>query len=148
MSDETWHSMMSRNIDTAFFVSRAALHPMLAQGYGRIVNIASITGPVMAMAGDPAYSASKAAMVGFSRALALEVAANGITVNAVAPGWIATESQPEDEHLQGLRTPMGRSATPDEVASAATWLATPLSSYVTGAMVVVDGGNSIAEARA
>ena len=147
MTDEVWHAGLSRNLDTAFFVSRAALGPMLDAGYGRIVNVASITGPLMAMVGEPAYAASKAGMVGLTRALALEVARSGITVNAVCPGWIATASQSDHERDQGARTPLGRSAAPDEVASAVTWLATSSASYVTGQAVVVDGGNSIAEER-
>jgi 3-oxoacyl-[acyl-carrier protein] reductase len=147
LSDDAWHSGLHRNLDTAFFVTRAALRPMLDAGYGRVVNVASITGPVMAMVGEPAYAAAKAGMVGLTRALALEVARSGITVNAVCPGWVATASQSDHEHAQGGRTPVGRSATPDEVASAVTWLATAAASYVTGQTIVVDGGNSIAEER-
>jgi 3-oxoacyl-[acyl-carrier protein] reductase len=148
MTDETWHAGIARNLDTAFFVTRAALLPMLDAGFGRIVNVASITGPVMAMAGNAEYGAAKAGMVGFTRSVAVEVAASGVTVNAVCPGWIATESQNQHEHEQGLRTPARRSATPDEVAAVAFFLATPGSSYLTGQTVVVDGGNSIAEERA
>jgi 3-oxoacyl-[acyl-carrier protein] reductase len=147
MSDEVWRAGISRNLDTAFFVTRAALRPMLAAGYGRVVNVASITGPVMAMVGNTDYGAAKAGMVGMTRSLAVEVARSGITVNAVCPGWIATASQTADEYHQGLRTPIGRSATADEIASAVLWLATPGAAYVTGQAIVVDGGNSIAEER-
>lgn len=147
MSDDTWRSGISRNLDTAFYVTRAALQPMLAAGYGRVVNVASITGPVMAMVGNTEYGAAKAGMVGMTRSLAVEVARSGITVNAVCPGWIATASQTADEYEQGLRTPLGRSATADEIASAVLWLATPGAAYVTGQAIVVDGGNSIAEER-
>jgi 3-oxoacyl-[acyl-carrier protein] reductase len=87
-------------------------------------------------------------MVGLTRAAAIDAAGHGITVNAIAPGWIATGSQTPGEHEEGLVTPIGRSASPSEVAAAIAWLATPGASYITGQCVVVDGGNSIAEQRA
>ena len=147
LSLETWRAGLARNLDTAFLVGRAALpHLRLSDG-GRIVNVASVTGPVMAMGGEAVYAAAKAGMVGLTRSLALDTAADGITVNAVAPGWIATGSQTAHEAEQGRRVPVGRSARPDEVASAIAWLCTPGASYITGQCVVVDGGNSIAEER-
>ena len=115
--------------------------------YGRIVNVTSVTGPVMAMRDEPAYAAAKAGMVGLARSIAVDFGAAGVTANAVAPGWIATGSQTPHEHEQGLRTPLGRSATPLEVASAIAWLCTPGAAYVTGQCLVVDGGNSISEER-
>ena len=139
---------LARNLDSAFFVSRAAIPHMRGNGWGRIVNVASVTGPTMAMQGEVAYAAAKAGMVGLTRSLALDFAADGITVNAVAPGWIATASQTDHEREQGLRTPVRRSATPDEVGSAIAWLCTPGAAYTTGQCLVVDGGNSIAEERA
>jgi 3-oxoacyl-[acyl-carrier protein] reductase len=146
MSLDTWHAGLHRNLDTAFLATRAVL-PTMSDGWGRVVMVASVTGPVMAMRAEPAYAAAKAGMVGLVRALALDVAPRGITVNAVAPGWIETGSQTPHEYQQGLRTPIGRSATPGEVAAVVAFLACPASSYVTGQCLVVDGGNSIVEER-
>lgn len=143
----TWRAGLARNLDTAFLVSRAALPGMRERGWGRVVNVASVTGPVMAMRDEPAYAAAKAAMVGLARSIAVDFGARGITANAVAPGWVQTASQTGHEHAQGLRTPVGRSATAAEVASAIAWLCTPGAAYVTGQCLVVDGGNAIAEER-
>lgn len=143
----TWHAGLARNLDTAFLVCRAALPHLVSRGWGRVVNVTSVTGPVMSMRNEAAYAAAKAGMVGLTRSIAVDVAAAGVTSNAVAPGWIATGSQTEHEREQGERVPMRRSATPDEVASAIAWLCTPGAGYVTGQCIVVDGGNSVAEER-
>ena len=148
LSAEDWRASIARNLDSAFFVARAAIPGMRDRGWGRVVNVASITGPEMAMRGEAGYAAAKAGMVGLTRSLAVDFAADGITVNAVAPGWIATGSQTGHEREQGLRTPMRRSATPEEVGAAVAWLCTPGAAYTTGQCLVIDGGNSIAEERA
>ena len=143
----TWQASLSRNLTTAFLVTQAALPAMTRGGWGRIIMVASVTGPVMAMRADVPYATAKAGLVGLTRAAAIDAARDGITVNAIAPGWIATGSQTPHEHEEGLVTPIGRSASPGEVAAAIAWLATPGASYITGQCVVVDGGNSIAEQR-
>ena len=138
-----WHKSIDRNLTTCFNVTHAVLPHMLKNKYGRIVNVASVTGPLVSNPGEAAYSAAKAAMVGMSRSLAMEVARDGITVNNVAPGWIATESSTAEEKTAGEHTPMGRSGTAQEVADLIAFLASDEATYITGQMIVVDGGNTI-----
>lgn len=147
-SDELWDDGLRRNLTTCFAVTRAAVTTMSAAGYGRVVNVASTSGPVQAFVGDVGYHAAKAGVVGLTRAVALEAAGAGITVNAVAPGWIATSSQTRLERTAGALTPMRRSGTPHEVAVAVAFLCSPDASYITGQLLVIDGGNSLPENRA
>jgi 3-oxoacyl-[acyl-carrier protein] reductase len=145
LSEEQWDYGIAINLKTAFNITKAVLPSMLAAKYGRIVNVSSVTGPIVSNPRETVYSAAKAGMVGLTRSLALEVARQGITVNAVAPGWIETASSTDHEIIAGKNTPVGRPGHPDEVAAAIAFLAAESASYITGQLIIVDGGNSIQE---
>ncbi len=155
LSDTTlqqWNDSLARNLTSCFLVTRRVLGAQVAGGAvmpdgSRIVNVASTTGALQAGVGDVGYNAAKAGMIGLTRAVALEVAARNITVNAVAPGWIATGSQTPAEARAGAASPFARSGTPDEVAAVIEFFCGASSSYVTGQMIVVDGGDALPEDR-
>jgi 3-oxoacyl-[acyl-carrier protein] reductase len=147
ISDGDWAHHMALNLNTTFHCCRAALPGMAARGFGRIVNIASVTGPLVTFAGAAGYATAKSAVAGLTRSIALEYGPHGVTCNAVLPGWIATESQTDAEARAGLATPVGRSGTPGEVAACALFLASDAASYVTGTMLVMDGGNVLQDMK-
>ena len=143
----SWHKAIARNIDTTVLVTKAAMPLIKASSAGRVINVASATGPVLVMRETVAYATAKTALIGFTRAVALDYAHLPITVNAVAPGWIASSTESEHEIRQGAAVPMKRRGTSDEVASAIVWLASPGASYITGQCIVIDGGNALPEER-
>ena len=157
MDDETRDKIFDINLKGVFIVTKAVLPSMIEQKYGRIVNISSVSGPLVADTGECAYAATKGALWGFTRALALEVARDGVTINAICPGMIetpalkqwATETDPKDPEavLKRLASgiPMGRLGTIEELGELVAFLASDESKYITGTPVIIDGGSTIPE---
>lgn len=143
MSDEEWDAVINTNLRGTFLFSRAASRYMMRQRYGRIINISSVTG-IMGNPGQTNYSASKAGMIGMARSLSRELAGRKVTVNAVAPGFIESEMTKVLGEVilteAKKRIPAKRLGTPEDVAAAVLFLASPDASYITGALLTVDGG--------
>jgi 3-oxoacyl-[acyl-carrier protein] reductase len=143
MTEQDWDSVLAANLKGTFNCSKAAVKNMMRNRYGRIINITSVAGQ-MGNAGQANYSASKAGQIGFTKALAREVAARNITVNGIAPGYIDTELSatiPEGLRAAALKLiPTGRKGLPEEVAYAAAFLASEQAAYITGQILGVDGG--------
>jgi 3-oxoacyl-[acyl-carrier protein] reductase len=143
MKESDWDLVMDTNLKGTYHCTKAAVRPMLKKRYGRIVNITSVSG-LVGQAGQANYSASKAGLVGFTKAVAKELGSRNITVNAVAPGYVPTDltaDLPQDlvESLLQL-TPLGRPGTPKEIANAVAFFASDEASYITGQVLSVDGG--------
>lgn len=143
MKDDDWQSVIDTNLSSAFYLSRAALRTMMRANFGRIVNISSVVG-IRGNMGQANYVAAKAGLIGLTKSLAREYASRGITVNAVAPGFI--ESDMTDELASDVKEaylaeiPVGRFGTPADIAAAVQYLVSDEAGYVTGQTLVVDGG--------
>lgn len=145
ISDEEWQQLIHTNLDAAFYCSRAALRPMMKKRYGRIINISSVVG-ISGNAGQTHYAAAKSGLLGFTFSLAREYGNRGITANVIAPGFIQSDmtavlnQEQSDKILSGIA--VGRFGTPEDVANAASFLASPLAGYISGQVIKVDGGMS------
>ncbi len=143
MSIDAWKEVLETNLFGAFYAIKAVSRPMLKARGGRIINITSVSGQAGQM-GQANYSSAKAGLIGLTKATARELASRGITVNAVAPGFVLTElTQDLPQELMGQiteRTPLGRFGTPEEIASAVAFLASDEAAYITGQVLAVDGG--------
>jgi 3-oxoacyl-[acyl-carrier protein] reductase len=150
IDEAMWSRVMDINVGGAVRTVQACLPSMVERGYGRIVLTSSITGPVTGQAGFAHYGASKAAMLGFMRSAAVELAKTGVTVNAVMPGNVSTPgfADTSDEHQRRMLSsiPMGRYAEPEDVGWAVRFLASPEAAYITGQTLIVDGGQVLPEA--
>jgi len=140
MTDDDWHSVIDTTLNGFFYITRRLVSPMMTHRNGRIVNVASLSG-VKGLPGQTNYSAAKAALIGATKALAQEVAPRKVTVNAVAPGFIATDMT-KDLAVNELKKqiPMRRFGTPEEVAAAIAFLVSPDASYITGNVININGG--------
>ena len=141
LSDEDWRVVLDTNLGATYRLTRAALREMIRSRFGRVVNMASVVGP-RANAGQANYAASKAAVIAFTKTAAVEVARRGVTINAVAPGLIATDMTGDVPDAMRERIPAQRSGTPEEVAAAVAFLASDAAAYVTASTLYVDGGLS------
>ncbi|HZA88802.1 MAG TPA: 3-oxoacyl-ACP reductase FabG [Solirubrobacterales bacterium] len=141
LGDEQWARVIDTNLSAAFRTTRRALAPMLRARFGRIVNVASVVGP-RANAGQSNYAASKAGLIGFTKTVAVEVARRGVTVNAVAPGFVETRLTEDVGNGIVDAIPARRVGTPEEVAACVRFLTSEEASYVTGTTLTVDGGMS------
>ena len=141
MDDEAWDRVIGTNLTAAFRLTRRAMRPMIKARYGRIINVASVVGP-RANAGQSNYAAAKAGLIGMTKTVAAEVARRGVTVNAVAPGFIETEMTKDIPEAVIEAIPARRVGAPDDVAAAVRFLASDDAAYVTGTTLYVDGGMS------
>jgi 3-oxoacyl-[acyl-carrier protein] reductase len=140
MTDEQWKNVLGSSLNGFYYVTRLVISGMLTKRYGRVVNVVSLSG-LKGMPGQTNYSAAKAGVIGATKALAQEVARRGVTVNAVAPGFIRTDMTQDlkEENLKSL-IPMQRFGEPEEVAEAIVFLASPKASYITGEVISINGG--------
>jgi 3-oxoacyl-[acyl-carrier protein] reductase len=139
MSDEAWNTVIDTDLTAAFRFTRRALKPMMRARSGRIVNVSSVVG-LRANPGQANYAAAKAGLIAFTRNAAVEVARRGITINAVAPGWIDTDMTADVSQELLAQVPARRAGTPEEVAACVRFLTSDQAGYVTGAVLSVDGG--------